>query len=191
MFRMIRRVLLVGSALALAACGSTSPTQQLVVLPEPLGLDVARVEVVSNVQGANGPGHVESRIPITPEQALRDWATTRLSPRGQTGVARFTITEASIVEQDLDRNVGLPGLLRAPQTVRYDGTVAGILEIYDGTVPREGQATARAAFSRTIWPTASEAAHQDLWQGMVAPLVKTFDVEMTDNIQTYLKPYLR
>jgi hypothetical protein len=69
--------------------------------------------------------------------------------------------------------------------------VAAVLEIYDGTVPREGQATARAAFSRTIWPTASDAAHQDLWQGMVAPLIKTFDIEMTDNIQTYLGRYLK
>ncbi|MDX9860525.1 MAG: hypothetical protein RBS99_06365 [Rhodospirillales bacterium] len=191
--KMIRQVLMVGFAtLALAACGTTAPMEkQVAVLPPPIGLDVARIEVVSKVQASSTRPHVEGLLPTTPEQALRDWANNRLVAQGQSGVARFTITDAAIVEEDLPRDVGMPGLLRAPQTVRYNATAAAILEVLDEPNAREGRAAARVAFSRTIWPDASPEAHQDLWQGMIAPLVSAFDSEMTENIRGHLGSFIR
>ncbi|MBE0532955.1 MAG: hypothetical protein IH626_19205 [Rhodospirillales bacterium] len=194
MLKLIRQVLTVGFAtLALAACGTTTAPmeQQVVVLPPPIALDVARIEIVSNVQPSKTPPHVEGLIPTTPDQAIRDWGANRLVARGQSGVARFTITEAAIVEEDLPRDVGMPGLLRAPQTVRYNATVAAILEVLDEPNARQGRAGGRVAFSRTIWPTASPEAHQDLWQGMIAPLVSAFDAEMTENIRGHLGTFIR
>ena len=180
------------ATLALAACGTTAPMEsQVVVLPAPFSLDVARIEVVSNVRGSSERPHVEGLLPHPPEQALRDWANARLVAGGQSGVARFTITEAAIVEEDLPRDVGVPGLLRAPQTVRYNGTAAATLEVLDEPNARQGRASAQVVFSRTIWPDASPEAHQDLWQGMIAPMVSAFDAEMAQNIRGHLGIFIR
>jgi len=193
MFKMIRQVLLGGFAtLALAACGTTAPMEkEVAVLPPPLTLDVARIEVVSNFQGSSEAPRVEGLLPTPPEQALRDWAASRLAAGGQGGVARFTILDASIAEEDLDRDVGVPGLLRAPQTVRYNATAAATLEILDDPRGREGRASSRVQFSRTIWPDASPQAHQMLWQGMIAPLISAFDAEMTGEIRGPLGAFVR
>lgn len=189
----IRQVLLVGFAtLALAACGTTAPMErEVAVLPPPLTLDVARIEVVSNFRGSSEAPHVEGLLPTPPEQALRDWAANRLAATGQGGVARFTILDASIVEEDLDRDVGAPGLLRAPQTIRYNATAAATLEILNDPDGREGRASARVQFSRTIWPDASPQAHQMLRQGMIAPLISAFDAEMTGEIRGPLGTFVR
>lgn len=194
MLKMIRQVLTVGFAtLALAACGTTTAPmeKQVAVMAPPIALDVARIEIVSNVQASKTPPHVEGLIPTPPDRAIRDWAANRLVARGQSGVARFTITDAAIVEEDLPRDVGMPGLLRAPQTVRYNATVSATLEILDEPNARQGRAAAQVAFSRTIWPTASQEAHQALWQGMIAPLVQAFDAEMTKDIRGRLGIFIR
>ena len=189
----IRRTFLVGLAtLALAACGTTPPMERAVAtLPPPLALDVAKIEIVSSFQGSRQPPHVEALFPVPPEQAMRNWARTRLAAVGSSGVARFTVVDASVVKVGLDRDVGLPGIPRAPQTVRYDATVAATLDILDERGGRQGQASARVQFSRTIWPDASPAAHRDLWDGMTAPLLKAFDAEMATNMRTYIGAYLK
>jgi len=181
------------ATLALAACGTTTATMEkrVVALPPPIGLDVAKIEIVSNVQASKEAPHVEGLLSTTPEQALRDWAATRLVARGQSGVARFTITDASIIEEALPRDVGVPGLLRAPQTVRYNATAGAVLEVVDQPSARQGRASGRVAFSRTIWPDASPQAHQDLREGMIAPLVDAFNTEMTENIRGHLGTFIQ
>lgn len=187
-----RRLLLVGlAALALAACGTTSPMQQVTSLPPPLAIDVGKIEIVSNFQGSQQPPHVEALFPVPPEQAMRDWAKTRLVAVGHSGVARFTIVDASVIKADLNKDAGLPGIPRAPQTILYDATSAAFLDILDDQGNRKGQASARVQFSRTIWPDASPEAHQQLREGMIAPLMKTFDAEMAANMRTYLSAYLK
>jgi len=190
---MIRRVLIVGLAtLALAACGTTPPMPpQVMSLPAPLALDVGKIEIVSNFQGSQQRPHVEAQVPVPPEQAIRDWAKTRLVAAGHSGVARFTIVDASVVEADLNKDVGLPGIPRAPQTILYDATATAFLDILDDQGNRKGQASAKVQFSRTIWPNASPEAHQELWAGMIAPLMKAFDAEMAANMRTYLGAYLK
>lgn len=190
---MIRRTVLVGLAtLALAACGTNPPMQQPVVsLPTPLALDVAKIEIVSTFQGSKQAPHVEGLFPVPPEQAIRDWAKSRLTAAGHSGVARFTIDDASVIEAELAKNAGLPGIPRAPQTIAYNATVAATLDILDDQGHRQGQTSASVQFSRTLWPDASPEAHRELWAGMIAPLQRNFDAEMTGNIKKYLGAYLK
>lgn len=160
-------------------------------MPAPLALNVAKIEVVSNFKSSKQPPHVEALFPVTPEEALQDWAKTHLVAAGSSGVARFTILDASVIKANLDQNVGLPGLPRAPQTIAYDATGAATLDILDSQGKRDGQASARVEFSRTIWPDASPEAHQQLFEGMIAPLVKAFNDEMTASMRAHLGAYLK
>lgn len=160
-------------------------------MPPPLALDVGKIEVVSHFQGSQQPPHVEGLFPVPPEQAILDWAKTHLVAAGRGGVARFTLIDASVIKAELNQDAGLPGIPRAPQTILYDATAAATLDVLDDAGKRVGQTSARVQFSRTIWPDASPEAHRQLWEGMIAPLVKAFDAEMTTNARTYLGAYLK
>ena len=113
-----------------------------------LPFNVGRIEVVDNyVPPMTGP-HVETRAPLSPGNAVRQWANQRLIAAGSGGLLRVHILEASIVEAPLPTTTGVGGVLTEEPDRRYTGSLRVRLEYqpaYGGT-----SNFAEAASSRSV-----------------------------------------
>jgi hypothetical protein len=91
-----------GVALLLAGCGGGEPRRF-----EPLRYDyltklklnVGRIDIDDSWTPRGSDRHVEFLAPTPPLDALRQMAEDRLVPGGTSGSAKFTIDDASIVQQ--------------------------------------------------------------------------------------------
>lgn len=182
-------------ATLLAAC-ETMPSRH--ELPQitfahlaPIALDVSKVEVISNYVPPMKAPNVEHQFPIQPEAALKRWAADRLKPDGHGDTARFVITNASVVEQDLPMSKGLSGVFKKEQAQRYDGTAEATLEIVDARGVRKGFAAARAFYSRTVREDASMNDRERAWFEIVEALMLVFNGEMEKNMRQYLAGSVR
>jgi hypothetical protein len=89
--------------LLLAGCGEEPPRRF-----EPLRYDyltkiklnVAGIDIDDSWTPQGGDHHVEFLAPMPPLDALRQMAEDRLVPGGTSGRAKFTIEDASIIQQD-------------------------------------------------------------------------------------------
>jgi len=191
MLNCIRRLLITGLAtLALAACGTPAPAQQsakadFAQMP-PLGLAVSAIDIASTYQPSAQPPHVETQLPVLLDGEIKRWAQVRLVARGGAEAARFTITEASVVAVALDRDAGLPGLVRTPQTTRYDAVVAGMLVVLDAGGGTRAFASARTQVSTTLGKDLSDAFRRQRLADVVDQAAAAFNVEMEKSIRANL-----
>lgn len=188
----VRRVIAVGLvALAFAASGAPGIARSATPAPLPaLGLAVSGVQVVSNVKTPmTAPGLVD-KATLALDSAVRNWATTKLLARGGPDVARFTVTEAKVVEHALAKNAGLPGIFRTPQNVRYDASIAGQLEIFDKSGKRLAYATARVSNWRTFNDRLSEDSFNMMMASLIAAVLPDFEVEMEASIHQHVGAFL-
>lgn len=196
MHSFIRNLLVTGlAALALAACGSSTMTEQSGGMTAPmqpkLAFNVATIQVVSMVSAANqtASNAVQPAVPLV--ERVADWARTHLSAVGATGAGSFTITDASIVRTDLGSDVGGTGLMRAPQTIRYDATVAASFEILDSAGARQGYANTEVSLSRTMAPYESDAARDILLRDLSDAVMAEFDTEMQKVLRANVGAFMR
>jgi hypothetical protein len=191
-FRRIFILLLVG--LAIAACETAIPVQRLpeitfAHLPQ-LGLDAANVQVVSEYEAPVKAPNIEHLMPTSPEKALKRWVGDRLAAKGIGNVARFTISDGAVIETPLTVKPGIAGAFKTEQAVRYDATVAGMLEIFDDRGFRKAFASARVSRSRTLGEDASINARDQLWFELVEAVMRDFNVEMERNIRAHVGAYV-
>lgn len=195
MLMMTRRFLVTGLAtLALAACATQVSIQRFpeitfAHMPK-IGLNAARVEVVSEFHPSLQPPHVEHLMPAPPEKAMRRWAEDRLEVRGVTNVARFTITDASVTETPLKVEGGLSGAFKKQQAVRYEATVAAMIEILDDRGFRRAFASSRVSRSQTLGEDASLNDRDRLWFDLVEALMKDFNAEMEQDLRSHVGAFL-
>ncbi len=186
-------VLLV-AAVGLGSCATPPPPQfpdlRFTHLP-PITLGVERVEIVDNFTPPSDPKHVENRMPVTPEQALRNWARDRLKTEGVSGVAKFIINNAAVTETELTRKKGLSGVFTTEQSHRYDAAVDVELKL-EG-VPRVTQAYAKASINRsqTVPEDASINVREEMWFNLTEQVMKDFDPQMSESIRKHLADFIR
>jgi hypothetical protein len=118
--------------LAVAACGGPPPRTVFPPLRydylNPIGLNVASIEVEQRAYEVSGPGDVMQLAPVDPIAALRQIAEDRLRAYGSSGRAVFVVTEALLMQ----RGDG------------YEGTLGVELDVYPtGSEQRAGYAEAR------------------------------------------------
>lgn len=180
--------------LALAACASTTPSQQpagMAVAQQPkLAFNVSSVEIASTFRAPGQAPHVEGLLAVPLEQRVADWAKTRLTARGGADIARFTITDASVVRTELGENVGVPGLMRAPQTIRYDAAIAVSFEVLDRFGVRKAYANGRVSLSRTMAAFESDAARDVLLRNLSDAVMEEFDAEMDKVLRANVSGYM-
>jgi len=196
-FRTVRRL-----AAAVAACAvvlvagcTTPPTASFpdltyTYLP-PITLNVAKIEIVDKFQPDKDATHIESRLPVSPEQALRNWARDRLRANGVTGVAKFVIEDASVTETDLKKTQGLKGMFTTDQAQRYDAKVRATIHL-EG-VPRVSRAYAEAEATRsqTVAEDATINDREQVWFDLTDRLMKDFNPVMEKSIKEHLGDFVR
>ena len=182
------------ATLALAACETPVTVQQF---PEitfaqypPLGLNAGRVEIVSSVQPTMQAVQAGAQFPVPPERAMRRWAEDRLVAKGVNGVARFTIVDATVSETPLAVEGGFRAAFRKQQAVRYEATVAGMIEIVDEQGFRRAFASSRVGRSQTLREDASLNERDRLRFDLIEALMRDFNNEMEQDIRTHISAFL-
>jgi len=187
-------VAVLAAAAALAACETPVEVEKFPELTyshlPPFRLNVLTVDIKSDYRPPMAAPNVDHLFPTPPKKALERWAKDRLKAEGQTGSARFTIIDASIIETVLPRDKGLTGALTKQQAFRYDATVEASLEIMDAKGFRKAFATARVKRSRTVREDATLNDRDRIWFVLVESLMKDFNAEMEKNIRQYMQGYL-
>ncbi|MEQ8319962.1 MAG: hypothetical protein RH946_06850 [Rhodospirillales bacterium] len=198
--RLLRKKILIAAAIlavgGLGACQTPPPNAPeypeltFTHLP-PISLGVAGLEIVDNFTPPADATHIENRMPVSLESALRNWARDRLKFNGVSGVAKFIIENASVTETDLPRTKGLTGVFTTDQAQRYDAAVS--VQVRLEGVPRVNEAFAQAAVSRyqTLPEDASINVREDTWFNLTEQVMKDFDPQMAASIRQHLADFVR
>ena len=179
--------------LAVSGCASPPapkfPDLRFTHMPK-ITLDVAAIEIVDNFQPA-GPAHIEDRMPVSPETALRNWAQDRLQAGGVSGVAKFIINSAAVTETKLTKKGGITGAFTTQQSHRYDALLR--VELRLEGVPRVSKAFAEANVTRsqTLGEDASINVREQMWFDLTDSLMKDYDPLMAASIRTHLSDLVR
>jgi hypothetical protein len=185
-----RFLLVVFAGLALAACETQVPVQRLPEitfghLPK-IGLNVADLQVVNDYKPTFQEPNIEHLMSVPPATVMQRWAEQRLEARGVTNAAKFTIVDAQVKASPLKVDSGITGAFKVEQSVRYDATVAGMLEIFDDRGFRRAFASARVSRSRTVPENASVNEREKVWFELIEALMRDFDAEMEQNIRAHV-----
>ena len=180
-------------SLGLAACDTPVQLQKLPELTfahlQPMKLDVARIEVVSQYRPPLRAPNVEHLFPTPPLKAMKQWAKDRLRAVGRSGSATLIITTASAIETALPVQTGFKATFTKQQTKRYDLTVEARLEV--SSPNRRGNTTAHASRFSTVREDASINDREKIWFDLTEALVHDFDKAMEKNVRQHLRAWLR
>jgi hypothetical protein len=134
----------------------------------PIVLNVAAIDVVDSHRPATGA--VDGQVATPPAEAASIWARQRLQAGGQTGRARVTVTEASLIAEALPVSGGVKGLFTNEQATRYNGRLT--VEI---SAEGQGEGTIRAKTfaTATATATASEKSSPIEREAIMRDVVRT------------------
>ena len=192
-FRFVATLLLVLASLILAACDTTAPPGRPAPLTfdgmTPIGLDVARLEVVDAYQAPMQDPNIDHTFPQTPTDAMRAWAQNRFRPEGGSGTATLIIQDASVVKEDLPRTGGIAGVFTRDQSERLTAAMRIRLEIEGGR--RGGFAEARARRSITLAENVSVAEREAAWANLTRDTLQALNEQFVETVNRELGPVLR
>jgi hypothetical protein len=178
---------------ALAACTSKNlppPHSTLRLDGQPIRLDVARIEVVTEYTSPLAKPNMEHLMPIPPAMAAKRWAEERLRPEGTQRIAKLFILDGGVVEVPLKKTEGIRGFFTTDQEARYDGKLAVRLDIMDERAFRLGTASAEAVRSRTLSEKATLNEREQLYYDLTAELVRDVDgvleKQIADNLGRFV-----
>jgi hypothetical protein len=178
-----------GLGLALTACSSPPPpTQRLpemtFLYKQPIRLNIARVEVVSEYSAPAQHPNIEYDMPVSPENAVRRWAQDRLKATGKDGILRVVIKKASATENPLQTDLGFSGMFKKEQQARVDENLEVTLQMLDDHQFTVAEATGKSFRSRTE-PEGQKLNERDqLLYDMTYDLVRGFDEEIESNLRS-------
>jgi len=186
-----RNLLLAGLCLGLASCGPPPPAAPR--FPDirftdetPLVIQATRIDIRSLVS----PGQFDHDFPVTPQQAMENWARDRLRASGQGSPARFTMLRASATEKNLPTKGGITGTFTDQISQQYDVAVEATLEILDDHGMALRSVHASATLSRTVLQSASpndrDEARYELVKQVMASFDRQMEAQIRDNFGLYL-----
>ena len=177
-----------------AGCETAIPAPQKLELSYAhlgaIRLDVAKVEVVDEYLPPLQPPNVEHEFPISPAEALQQWARDRLQAAGKDRKARFIIRNAAVQEIALDKKKGLRGLFTKDQSERYDGRITVQLEIRSNRGFRDAFIEAIAEESRTVPEDISLVERERVFLQITEELIAILNAEIEKQIAAHLSSYL-
>lgn len=157
---------------------------------EPIVLDVASIEVESQYVAPMAAPNIDHELPLTPSDAVRLWASTRLKAGGPQGKARIIIKDASVKEIDLDRTKGIKGWFTKDQSQKYEGKFA-VEIVVDGTARGfSGSVSAAVARSTTVAEDVTLAQREKTMTDLVRDLAGDLDVELDKSIRANMFPVI-
>ncbi|MGB0681114.1 MAG: hypothetical protein ACPGOV_00305 [Magnetovibrionaceae bacterium] len=153
-------------------------------------LNVARIETTNRYAPPLAAPNVEHLFQTEPAVALQTWARERLKPVGSSGVARFVVMDASVVEERLKTTEGLKGAFTVDQSERYLAKAEAVLEILDDAGNSLRFASASASQSSTIAEDATLNERETLWFDLTEGLVANFDKTLVGQMQRHLGEFM-
>ena len=160
----------------LAACGGHAQQHDFVPLHYgyllPLGLNVAQIRIEQRYVPSGAPPDVSQLDPVRPVDALRAMATDRLQALGGSGVAVFSIVNAS--------------LTRKGDTLTGNFEVE--LDIYSGPDTRAAYATASVTGSYTGDLDDIQARLYDMTRSLMDRMNVEFEYQVRHSLGAWLLP---
>ena len=153
-------------------------------------LDVERIEVVNSYTSPGNLPNVEHLSPVTPLATTSRWISDRLRAVGKTGIAKATISRASIIEVPLKRTEGIRGVLTNDQAERYDGMIEITIKILGIDGREKGSVLVRASRSHTVAEDTSPIEREKIWfeltEGMMNDLNTTLQKQIMLNLNKFV-----
>lgn len=157
---------------------------------EPIVLDVASIEVESQYAAPMAPPNIDHELPLTPSDAVRIWATSRLKAGGPQGRARVIIKDASVKEIDLDRTKGIKGWFTKDQSQKYEGKFQVDIVVEGTSRGFTGSVSASVARSTTVAEDVTLAQRETTMNDLVRGLASDLDVELDKSIRANMFPVI-
>jgi hypothetical protein len=191
-----RGFILLGGAALLAACTGKPAPEPATETPlitfthrPPIGFDVAQVDIQQPFVSKGRAPNVEHLLANPPARVAERWAKDRLRARGDQGVARYSILDASITETTLKTDKTIQGIFKSQVDTRYDGRIEIRLDVQNSG----GQGFANAVVTR------SQTAREDLTLNerdalliqFVEDMGRDLDARMNDEILRSLSRFMR
>lgn len=190
-----RGFLCVAAVLAITACQTQAPTRPIQTKPvdfsafSPIVMAAGSVDVVDNRRGASP---VDSRLAVTPADAVRRWAADRLVAAGGPGRVRVVIHDASILETQLDKTGGVRGFFTNDQAQRYDGRIdVEVVGERPGETSFRGLTRATVTQSTTVDEKASLAGREATLNDLTRRLIDDLNARLDAGIRKDLAPMVR
>lgn len=150
----------------------------------PLVFDLGRLEIVDETPAEPASPDLAAEFPLTPAQALRNWAALRLrSQDGRPGILRFYMTAAEAERAPLLGTPGIRGWFTRDQAERVSITLAGRLEARRNDGSLIASANARAKTNRTFAEDAKPAERRAGLDELLATTVAAFDREVEERVK--------
>lgn len=192
---LLRRLLLSLPLFVLVAgCESSLPPVQ--ELPQisfkhrpPIEFDVASIERQQPFVPPGEPPHVEHEVPIPPAQVARRWGADRLVAAGTSGVARYSIIDASITREDLKTDQSLTGAFKTQQAERYEARIEVRLHVEQPN--RNAFTSAVVVRSQTLPENLTLNERDERLVTFVEQLGRDLDKRLEDEILENLSHFLK
>ncbi len=154
-------------------------------------LDVRVAEIDSRYIPTIQPPNIERSVTPTPQEALIKWAQQRLRSDGSENVARFTILDAPVNAENLQRTGGLKGMLTTESAQRWTVTLEAQLEFLDDAGARLDGFTTKVVRTRDLKEGATADQRSQFWSEMIAATMDEFDAQMQSGLRQYAPRWVR
>jgi len=179
----------------LAACSNNPPPP--LRLPDmtfaqgaPVKFDVARIEIQVDYKAPAAHPHIEYDMPVSPENAVRNWVRDRLKAVGSNGIMRVVIKNASATETPLSTDQGITGMFKKEQAAQVDEALEVSIQMLDERQFVIAEVTGKSSRSRTE-PEGQKLNERDrLLYDLTYDLVKGFNDEVTPNLPVAFQKWM-
>lgn len=156
------------------------------LLEAPIVLNASQIRIENQNPVRLEAPHIETRLEIPPDAALKNWVEKRFQPlgTGRMSTAAFVIQEASLTETPED----ISGFFFINR-VKYLLTMRVQL-VFEQTGREVYRQTVGGWESRTIGRRSSLAEKEEVWREMTETLIAKLDRKLLDQLRTETVPTL-
>ena len=152
--------------------------------------DAASVTITSQFQPSLTPPNVEHLTPVSPEAALRTWASEKLTTTG-TGSALVTLTvrDAVLLEEPLEVTDGVRGWFRRDQAAKYTVRLSAALKVTQAN-GASSSASASVWRSTTVEEGTDLAELEVVWFRLIEGVVNDFQEALEPEVRAQMAGFL-
>lgn len=150
-----------------------------------IALDVAEIRIVQAYQSIGSSPNVETEFPVPPMRMAARWAQDRLVAVGSEGVLTFTIVEAGVIEEALDKKTGLSGIVTVDQSERYMAKLVVTMDAVKTSPRLTAASTTSVERSRTVAEDITLNERETVWYEMTETMAADLDAQLESAIDRY------